>query len=52
MVVGVVVFRRVDVRDAVKYFTYGGCVGFGEIFTADYVTRVSMFKYVVFTRII
>lgn len=31
--------------------THGGCAGFGEILTADYVTRASMFKYVVFTRI-
>lgn len=48
---GAVVFRRADAGDAVKYLTHGGCAGFGEILTADHVTRASMFKYVVFTRI-
>lgn len=52
VVVGVVVFWCVDVRDVVKYFMYGGCVGFGEIFMVDYVMCVSMFKYVVFMCII
>ena len=51
MAAGAVVFRRADARDAVKYLTHGGCAGFGEILTADHVTRASMFKYVVFTRI-
>lgn len=51
MAAGAVVFRRADAVDAVKYLTHGGCAGFGEILTADHVTRASMFKYVVFTRI-
>ena len=47
---GAVVFRRADARDAVKHHAWW-LRRFGEILTADHVTRASMFKYVVFTRI-
>ncbi|MNV92017.1 hypothetical protein D3C71_1865670 [compost metagenome] len=51
MAAGTVVLRRSDARDTIQHIAHGRRAGFGEILTADNVTRASMFEDVVFARV-